>query len=166
MYFFFWLVLFVFVQTQFDCLVKLYWFIDVVTEKQSRSTWSAEGASGGTQARPTSVLQLLLLVVFVQTHFDYLVTVFGLLMFKLKHNLVLPDQLKGLVEALEHDPQVCCNYSYHTVDKTFQAMQNFKSGNAIFTFPNTPVKCAGAPQKIMYLAEEYFREVRSVLPSF
>ncbi|XP_071787939.1 sulfide:quinone oxidoreductase, mitochondrial-like [Asterias amurensis] len=68
------------------------------------------------------------------------------------------DKLKGLVEALEHDPQVCCNYSYHTVDKTFQAMQNFKSGNAIFTFPNTPVKCAGAPQKIMYLAEEYFRE--------
>ncbi len=38
-------------------------------------------------------------------------------------------------------------------------MQAFQEGNAIFTFPNTPIKCAGAPQKIMYLAEEYFRNV-------
>ena len=27
----------------------------------------------------------------------------------------------------------------------------------MFTFPNSPVKCAGAPQKIMYLAEETWR---------
>lgn len=32
-------------------------------------------------------------------------------------------------------------------------------GNAIFTFPNTPIKCAGAPQKIMYIADSYFRKV-------
>lgn len=30
----------------------------------------------------------------------------------------------------------------------------------MFTLPNTPIKCAGAPQKIMYLAEEMFRERR------
>lgn len=65
--------------------------------------------------------------------------------------------LKGLTEAIADDPMVCCNYSYDTVDKTFKALQNFKSGNAIFTFPSTPIKCAGAPQKIMYLAEDYFR---------
>uniref|UniRef100_A0A8C5VDZ1 Sulfide:quinone oxidoreductase, mitochondrial n=1 Tax=Microcebus murinus TaxID=30608 RepID=A0A8C5VDZ1_MICMU len=29
----------------------------------------------------------------------------------------------------------------------------------VFTFPNTPVKCAGAPQKIVYLSETYFRKV-------
>ena len=33
-----------------------------------------------------------------------------------------------------------------------------KGGNAVFTFPNSPIKCAGAPQKIMYLAEEIWRK--------
>jgi len=40
-----------------------------------------------------------------------------------------------------------------------EALKGFKEGNAIFTFPNTPVKCAGAPQKAMYISEEYFRKV-------
>ncbi|XP_030856014.1 sulfide:quinone oxidoreductase, mitochondrial-like isoform X3 [Strongylocentrotus purpuratus] len=72
--------------------------------------------------------------------------------------VVEPAELKGLTEALAEDPMVCCNYSYDTVDKTYKALQNFKCGNAIFTFPNTPVKCAGAPQKVMYLTEDYFRK--------
>lgn len=38
-------------------------------------------------------------------------------------------------------------------------MKKIKSGTAIFTFPNTPVKCPGAPQKIAYIAEDYFRKV-------
>ncbi|KAI0212879.1 Sulfide:quinone oxidoreductase, mitochondrial [Lamellibrachia satsuma] len=67
--------------------------------------------------------------------------------------------VKGLLEALEHDPAVCSNYHPQYVEKTFAAMKAFKEGNAIFTFPNTPIKCAGAPQKIMYLAEDYFRRV-------
>lgn len=37
-------------------------------------------------------------------------------------------------------------------------MKKFKKGNAIFTFPASPVKCPGAPQKIAYIAEEYFRK--------
>ncbi|XP_038078811.1 sulfide:quinone oxidoreductase, mitochondrial-like [Patiria miniata] len=82
--------------------------------------------------------------------YDYLVVAMGIQL-----NF---DQLKGLPEALENDPMVCCNYSYNTVDKTYKALQNFKSGNAIFTFPNTPVKCAGAPQKAVYLADDYFRQ--------
>ena len=45
------------------------------------------------------------------------------------------------------------------MEKTYPALQAFKGGNAIFTFPNTPVKCAGAPQKIMYLADEFWRKV-------
>ena len=32
-----------------------------------------------------------------------------------------------------------------------------QGGSAVFTFPNCPIKCAGAPQKIMYLAEENWR---------
>ncbi|XP_071479340.1 sulfide:quinone oxidoreductase, mitochondrial-like [Diadema antillarum] len=81
--------------------------------------------------------------------YEYLVVAMGL---QLNFHL-----LKGLTEALAEDPMVCCNYSFDTVDKTFEALKNFKSGNAIFTFPNTPIKCAGAPQKIMYLTEDYFR---------
>jgi sulfide:quinone oxidoreductase len=53
---------------------------------------------------------------------------------------------------------VASNYSYEHVDKTWQFIKEFKGGNAIFTQPSTPIKCAGAPQKIMYLAEEAFRE--------
>lgn len=67
-------------------------------------------------------------------------------------------QIKGLPEGFNY-PKIGSNYSVHTVEKTWKALQDFKEGNAIFTFPNTPVKCAGAPQKIMYLAEAYFRKV-------
>lgn len=59
-----------------------------------------------------------------------------------------------------------CNYSHMTVNDTWKAIQNFQGGNAIFTLPNTPIKCLGAPQKIMYLAEAYFREVRLIHKNF
>ncbi|XP_046931106.1 sulfide:quinone oxidoreductase, mitochondrial [Lynx rufus] len=67
------------------------------------------------------------------------------------------EKIKGLPEGFEH-PKIGSNYSVKTVEKTWKALQDFKEGNAIFTFPNTPVKCAGAPQKIMYLSEAYFRK--------
>ncbi|XP_063203209.1 sulfide:quinone oxidoreductase, mitochondrial isoform X2 [Chroicocephalus ridibundus] len=66
-------------------------------------------------------------------------------------------KIKGLPEGFDH-PKIGSNYSVHTVEKTWKALQDFKEGNAIFTFPNTPVKCAGAPQKIMYLSEAYWRK--------
>jgi sulfide:quinone oxidoreductase len=66
-------------------------------------------------------------------------------------------KIKGLPEALGHDG-VCSNYSYDSVDKTWEFIRGFKGGNAIFTHPNTPIKCGGAPQKIMYLADDQFRK--------
>jgi sulfide:quinone oxidoreductase len=44
--------------------------------------------------------------------------------------------------------------------------ETLQRGNAVFTFPSTPVKCAGAPQKIMYLADEHLRRrgVRAKTP--
>ncbi len=66
------------------------------------------------------------------------------------------DAIVGLKAAIgKHG--VCSNYAYETVDSTWEAIRGFKGGKAIFTFPNTPIKCAGAPQKIMYLAEHAFR---------
>jgi sulfide:quinone oxidoreductase len=67
------------------------------------------------------------------------------------------DKIKGLKEAIGRDG-VCSNYSYDYVDSTWESIQNFKGGNAIFTHPNTPIKCGGAPQKIMYLADDAFRK--------
>lgn len=67
------------------------------------------------------------------------------------------DQVKGLKDAIGKNG-VVSNYDYNYAEKTWEALQSFKSGNALFTMPNTPIKCGGAPQKIMYLAEEYFRK--------
>lgn len=52
---------------------------------------------------------------------------------------------------------IVSNYSFEVVERTWEAIRDFKGGNAIFTFPSTPIKCAGAPQKIMYLADDAFR---------
>lgn len=67
------------------------------------------------------------------------------------------NAIPGLPEALKNDPRVSSNYDYNLAEKTYQAVKNFKGGNAIFTHPATPVKCGGAPQKILYLAEDYWR---------
>lgn len=67
-------------------------------------------------------------------------------------------QIKGLPEAFE-TPGVCSNYHFEYVKKTFPAIKDFKKGNAIFTLPNTPIKCAGAPQKAMYITEHHFRKM-------
>eukprot|EP00106_Octopus_bimaculoides_P005630 XP_014773072.1 PREDICTED: sulfide:quinone oxidoreductase, mitochondrial-like [Octopus bimaculoides] len=85
-----------------------------------------------------------------KVYYEYLVLALGLQL-----NF---DWVKGLPEALMSDPRICSNYSVHTVGKTFSALQSFEGGNAIFTVPATPIKCGGAPQKIMYLAEEYFNK--------
>jgi sulfide:quinone oxidoreductase len=69
------------------------------------------------------------------------------------------DTIPGLEEALA-DNVVCTNYSEKFVAQTWQQIQAFKSGRAIFTVPNTPIKCGGAPQKIMYLAGDAFRANR------
>jgi sulfide:quinone oxidoreductase len=53
---------------------------------------------------------------------------------------------------------VCSNYSYDTVESTWQNIRDFSGGTAIFTQPLPPIKCGGAPQKIMYLADSYFRK--------
>jgi len=66
------------------------------------------------------------------------------------------DKIRGLPMAFE-TPGVGSIYSKDYVEKTAKAIREFKGGNAIFTFPDSPVKCAGAPQKIMYLAEESWR---------
>jgi sulfide:quinone oxidoreductase len=67
------------------------------------------------------------------------------------------SKIEGLEQTLGQNG-VCSNYSKETVEYTWQCMNQLKEGRALFTFPSTPIKCAGAPQKVMYLAEESFRK--------
>ena len=67
------------------------------------------------------------------------------------------DEIKGLRDALGKNG-VCTNYEFKYADYTWECLKNTKSGKAIFTNPPTAVKCGGAPQKIMYLASDYFRK--------
>lgn len=79
--------------------------------------------------------------------YDYLVVAPGLVM-----NF---DLLPGLKEAMETDS---VGSVYTDPQKFWKILQNFKGGNAVFTQPTTPIKCGGAPQKIMYLSEHFFRK--------
>lgn len=68
------------------------------------------------------------------------------------------EEVSGLVEALDNDPRVWTNYSPQYVNKGPKAIEAFKGGRAFFTFPNSPVKCGGGPQKIMWIVEDILRE--------
>ncbi|CAB3406705.1 unnamed protein product [Caenorhabditis bovis] len=84
-----------------------------------------------------------------QVSYDYMVVAVGV---SLRY-----DMIKGALEALE-TPGVCSNYSPKYVEKTFKEASIFQSGNAVFTFPNTPIKCAGAPQKVCYITESILQK--------
>lgn len=67
------------------------------------------------------------------------------------------NEIKGLKEILGKNG-VCSNYSVNDVPYTWECIRQFKGGRALFTNPNTPVKCGGAPHKIMWLAADYFKK--------
>jgi len=79
--------------------------------------------------------------------YDFLVVCPGLRM--------APELVEGLTEAMDKGV-VCSNYT--NPQHTWEVLKNFKGGTALFTMPTTPIKCGGAPQKIMYLADEHFRK--------
>ncbi|KAI3389472.1 hypothetical protein SNEBB_004211 [Seison nebaliae] len=70
-----------------------------------------------------------------------------------------PDLIKGFREALDNDPNVVTVYSGKYVTKVQPAVKGLKEGNAIFTYPSTPIKCPGAPQKVMWMAENKWRDI-------
>jgi sulfide:quinone oxidoreductase len=107
-----------------------------------RATWIKDAATG---FKPEENL--------VQTKssgditYDYLVVAPGLVY---DWSLV-----PGLGEAMDKGV-VCSNYT--DPNHTWNVLKDFKGGTALFTQPATPIKCGGAPQKIMYLAESHFRK--------
>lgn len=62
----------------------------------------------------------------------------------------------GLAETLGHNG-VTSNYLYQLAPYTWELVQSLRGGKALFTQPAMPIKCAGAPQKAMYLSADHWR---------
>ena len=70
-------------------------------------------------------------------------------------------RVEGLEETLGRNG-VTSNYRYDLAPYTWHLVQEMKQGRALFTQPPMPIKCAGAPQKALYLSgDAWFR--RNVL---
>lgn len=82
-----------------------------------------------------------------QITYEYLVIAPGL--------KLAPSLTEGLEEVLDKGV-VCSNYT--DPNHTWQVIKNFNGGTALFIQPPKPYKCGGAPQKIMYLADDYFKK--------
>lgn len=65
--------------------------------------------------------------------------------------------IPGMATAL-NSPGASSNYRFDLTTKTWEMIRALKSGTAIFTMPTGPIKCGGAPQKIAYLAADYWRQ--------
>src|SRR3546814_13885608 len=62
----------------------------------------------------------------------------------------------GLSETLGKNG-VTSNYDFNTAPYTWELVKQLKQGVALFTQPPMPIKCAGAPQKAMYLSCAHWR---------
>ena len=61
------------------------------------------------------------------------------------------DAVEGLADSLGKNG-VTSNYRFDLAPYTWELVQNLKGGKAVFTQPPMPIKCAGAPQKALYLS--------------
>jgi len=70
------------------------------------------------------------------------------------------DGVEGLQQALGKNG-VTSNYRYDLAPYTWELVQKLEHGKALFTQPPMPIKCAGAPQKALYLsASEWLKQGR------
>lgn len=67
------------------------------------------------------------------------------------------DAVEGLRETLGKNG-VTSNYQFELAPYTWQLVQNLRRGRALFTQPPMPIKCAGAPQKAMYLSCDWWQK--------
>jgi sulfide:quinone oxidoreductase len=64
-------------------------------------------------------------------------------------------KVEGLVETLGKNG-VTSNYRYDLAPYTWELVKGLRGGRALFTQPPMPIKCAGAPQKAMYLSGDHW----------
>ena len=67
------------------------------------------------------------------------------------------EKIEGLEDTLgQHG--VTSNYSYRHATYTWDQVQKLRGGKVLFTQPAMPIKCAGAPQKALYLSCDHWRK--------
>jgi sulfide:quinone oxidoreductase len=71
------------------------------------------------------------------------------------------DGVEGLRATLGRNG-VTSNYMFDMASYTWELVNSLREGRALFTQPPMPIKCAGAPQKAMYLSCDAWRR-RGVL---
>jgi len=64
-------------------------------------------------------------------------------------------KVEGLVDTLGKNG-VTSNYRYDLAPYTWELVENMREGKALFTQPPMPIKCAGAPQKALYLSADHW----------
>ncbi|WP_223487214.1 FAD/NAD(P)-binding oxidoreductase [Pseudomonas sp. A-RE-19] len=74
------------------------------------------------------------------------------------------EKIEGLQDTLGQNG-VTSNYSYRHATYTWELVRGLRGGKAIFTQPAIPIKCAGAPQKALYLSCDHWRKT-GVLSKF
>ena len=67
------------------------------------------------------------------------------------------ENIEGLEETLGKNG-VTSNYRHDLAPYTWELVRSLGGGKALFTQPGMPIKCAGAPQKAMYLACDHWRK--------
>ncbi|MCE4226475.1 TIGR01244 family phosphatase [Methylobacterium sp. C25] len=67
--------------------------------------------------------------------------------------------IEGLDGTLGRN-SVTSNYRYDLAPYTWELVQGLRKGRAVFTQPPMPIKCAGAPQKAMYLSADHWQRSR------
>lgn len=71
------------------------------------------------------------------------------------------EKIEGIEQTLGKNG-VTSNYRFDLAPYTWMLVRQLKNGKALFTQPPMPIKCAGAPQKAMYLSCDYWQN-QSVL---
>lgn len=69
--------------------------------------------------------------------------------------------IPGLPETLGKNG-VTSNYLFDMAPYTWELTQSLREGRALFTQPPMPIKCAGAPQKVMYMSCDHWRRTGSL----
>ncbi|WP_317851362.1 FAD/NAD(P)-binding oxidoreductase [Pseudomonas sp. A-B-26] len=67
------------------------------------------------------------------------------------------EKIEGLEQTLGKNG-VTSNYRYDLCAYTWQLVQGLRKGKALFSQPGMPIKCAGAPQKALYLSCDHWQK--------
>lgn len=81
-------------------------------------------------------------------NYDFLIVACGL--------VLRWDKIEGLEETLGMNG-VTSNYRFDLAEYTWKLVREMQGGEAIFSQPPIPIKCAGAPQKALYLSCDHWR---------